>query len=132
MIPASELRIGNYIQFKELFLKIKGCESDDTSYKALVVIPKSGPLLVPIERIEPIQLTPELLKKAGFKKHISSDRVMEHYFKGDIIFLSRVKGTDEFYIEHYRPSSEKVEVKSVHQLQNLYFALTSHEIEINL
>jgi len=99
-----ELRIGNYIlQDGEEIHGIVGL----TIYKFSI-----GQII-----LEPIPITKEWLLKFGFEyNHISGE------YKGhNMIFFNRISyitwGTTKIYY--------------VHQLQNLYFALTGEELIIN-
>ena len=77
-----------------------------------------------ITLIEPIPLTVEWLLKFGFV----SDGYGE-YEKGDILLDNEYTDEGVFNImyEHYPLG---IDVLYVHQLQNLYFALTSEELTI--
>lgn len=147
MIKANELRIGNYI----------GTDFDDKAYQ-LILIGEGTTMLFYIkgdggyikdENAEPIPLTPEWLLKLGFeidrkycmspddysylirvpnkKSRASYFRV---YYEKDKtkreIHFGRNKG--EFQV--YASDMFVVSVESVHQLQNLYFALTGEELTI--
>jgi len=70
-------------------------------------------------RFEPIPLTEEWLLKFGFRK-ISNVRYSKAGFTPLI-----TKGKNEYYATHVNYG-----VKSVHQLQNLYFVLTGKELTI--
>jgi hypothetical protein len=111
MIPASNFRIGNWISYEGKLTLLRDVLSGF--------------------HYEPIPLTPEILEKAGFKKgepfYISHE---------DTFYL----GDRYFWVQHcfcHKTSHESAIVlawwvKYVHQLQNLYFALTGEELEINL
>lgn len=116
MINVKELRIGNLI-FLELGLPglnvhtIKGQDIADIA---------NGK--VTLTSLTPIPLTPEWLERCGFANEpIGSNS----YIKEDVkIFNFNDDGI-------YKMWNYKVEVKNVHQLQNLYFALTGEELTIN-
>ncbi len=107
---SNELRIGNLIQkngkihYTNIFTlrDIKNLSIDDTDI------------------FEPIPLTEEILLKCGFEKvagfYSSKDEILEL--------------TCDFIV--WKPNTKKLEIKYLHQLQNLYFALTGEELEINL
>ena len=123
MIQASELRIGNWaINYgKHVCIEaddIVDCHHQPYSY-------------------EPIQLTPEILEKAGFTERNNE----ESKFSGvelDVFYTPR--GPFSFGIALYincfwfkhQDDFLGVELKNVHQLQNLYFAITGEELQINL
>lgn len=70
----------------------------------------------------PIKLTEEWLEKFGFVSNPYEDR----YEKNDFhIHCDKTKGFLDLWVTNCR-----VDLKSVHQLQNLYFALTGDELTI--
>lgn len=75
---------------------------------------------------EAIPLTHGILEKAGFKQSRGSYRMFWHLEKIEIRFFD--SGLAKFKIS----SSHQVKIESLHQLQNLYFALTGEELSINL
>lgn len=66
--------------------------------------------------IDPIPLTPEILEKAGFEKMANT-----------LDWSCYNEKIDHFFF--HSPDSR---IQTVHQLQNLYFALTGEELNINL
>jgi hypothetical protein len=122
MIKANDLRLGNWVKndcddklFRVDAVDILTCYNDN-------------------DWLLPIPLTPELLVKAGFTKHLSSDKVLYHFFKGEnpvthdwLIDLNWIIGREyPFYKNGYH------EIKYLHQLQNLFYSLTGEELEVNL
>jgi hypothetical protein len=118
MIQANELRIGNYVSmFGEQNLIV------DIS------------LLMDIENgVEfiPIPLTPEILEKCGFKEtdvenmyEIDSDKFHTIRVLVGSISFPFLFSKDKEYFKLYG-------IKYLHQLQNLYFALTGEELSITL
>lgn len=134
---ATELRIGNIVFYNgengknepvRYYCTINGADlrimQDDENY---------------LKSHEPIALTPELLEKCGFEKSEYESNVFEH--KGSGLILVYDRGYDEEGRHwHYGEDFEKGNGTSalwkaidfLHQLQNLYFALTGEELEINL
>lgn len=109
-MKATELRIGNYFLYKNRILNrvntawlnnLKGCE--------------------------PILLTEEWLLKFGFDE--GSDIVGECYFINEFtpsdVTIYRIDG-DLYYMNGSTP----IIISYVHQLQNLYFALTGEELTV--
>lgn len=120
MIQSNELRIGNYTNFGIVYLIENECfytKKDEVSYKNKWA------------DIQPIPLTPEILEKCGFdgnnhkrrfKKVIESSLTM--YFQDGV-----------FSLEDYDWFAQNLDhIKNLHQLQNLYYALTGTELEIKL
>lgn len=84
--------------------------------------------------IEPvgIPIAHEILEKAGF------DRTEERLAGDYIYIIKRFEGQKRFALNisasggYFLPMGTAIDVKYVHQLQNLYFALTGTELEIKL
>ena len=118
-MEANELRIGNYVYTDNLVVK---SYSADGLYNLIKSIEEGT------DKIKPIPLTEEWLLKLGFK---DNDYTFDLMFKRkkitvswySRIVLSGIRGG--FYISKYR------HIKYIHQLQNLYFALTENELKIN-
>lgn len=112
MIQASELRIGNLLYWGD---------------KGISPIQAGGILLLSQNKLhikpQPIPLTEEILLKCGFKKHITSDIYPTYAFKfmnvnNGVLYVLKIG-----FLNH---------IKHIHQLQNLYFALTGEELGVNL
>lgn len=75
-------------------------------------------------KFQPIPLTEEWLLKFGFK------RFPWGLVKGNILFKDNLKNPCEELILEIG-NGFRVTIKYVHQLQNLYFALTGKELTLN-
>jgi hypothetical protein len=79
---------------------------------------------VDCQEIEPIALTPELLKKCGFRNFLREEWIIS-------IGNSHI---DFVYIDESLrlrcPAPSLTKIKYLHQLQNLLFAICAHELEI--
>lgn len=124
-MEANELRIGNYLYpFKDQAHKVVGIVGNliGLEFEFNMVIQDD------IKNIEPIPLTEEWLIKFGFRPN-------KH---GYIFDTFRVKNLVTGFFYGYIPvfldgeeeDIEDVQIKYVHQLQNLYFALTGKELTI--
>ena len=84
------------------------------------------------EQFKPIPLTEEWLLKFGYK-HFQSEHIYSEWalvIDGILkykIFQSSYTGVETFTFPN---SNKPVTLKHVHQLQNLYFALTGNELTI--
>jgi hypothetical protein len=125
MINIKELRIGNYIQHSED--STLGCI--DKFYGEEFFIENWHCGTTELKECEPIPLSEELLKKIGFyviNENSAGKRygyVVNGIFNSDLTFTFW-KTTDQsgkFF-------KGDLELKSMHQLQNLYFALTGEEL----
>ena len=112
-MKASELRIGNLVNYNEGgIFKVIGihefgidCENEiETTY-------------MEYENFKPIPLTEEWLLKFGFKNN-------------RLGLFDCVKVGDDIGYHIYFIGKHLKEVQYVHQLQNLYFALTGEELTI--
>lgn len=132
MINANELRIGNFILSDGLPVKVE-CVLD---YYINIRTKQGNLITCQLELAQPIQLGPELLLKNGF----TTDEGKVEYRIG----LPIGHGEDLFIEDEGHPSmscgiktSDKQfnyfkDLRYLHQLQNLYFALTGTELTINL
>lgn len=129
-MKASELRIGNYVQGKEFNHPRLGIYSD-----GVTEIMEGGILAFARSVIyyEPIPLTEEWLIKFGFE-------IIHHDFN---FFVKRVKieGCNSISIRiwenngwnfglYQHDGGIDITIEYVHQLQNLFFALTQEELQI--
>lgn len=122
-MEAKEFRIGNYLQDREGRLCMVENLGKDCFSDSQIDAPAIKGVLTSLP-CKPIPLTEEWLEIMGFKDY-------DYYWsKGRIraAWYSRTVATGErngIYI------SGKRHIKYVHQVQNLYFALTGKEITIN-
>ena len=130
MIKANELRIGNYVNeltVGEIFIPTgKIIKITEIKFSGISEV---NPIFEhPIERnyqqIDPIALTEEWLLKFGFEK---DSRNESYWFFLNKIFI--YVGINDLY--YYDYDEGEINIQYVHQLQNLYFALTGNELTIN-
>lgn len=120
-MKAEELRLGNWVdsetygEFKIIGLSIFG-ENKATFFKSMEYYPKA----TTIKTTKPIKLTEEWLIKFGFmpkggyyNKEAYNIEIINEF---EFIYFSIIDSDYDF------------EIKYVHQLQNLYFALTGNEL----
>ncbi|GJN60481.1 hypothetical protein [Elizabethkingia anophelis] len=107
MNPA-ELRVGNYVETKNGIKVVSQVTVDSHCYFLE-------------DHVKPINVTKEWLLNLGFIDYVLEyyDELM--YRKGDFIL-------DEQFI--LMNIDIKIEVKHVHQLQNLYYALTGEDLKL--
>ncbi len=127
-MKANELRIGNYVRyFEENDSRIDGiefnyCHLTDASS-------------IYYEDIKPIPLTEDWLLKFGFKESTYGTFQIDGLFRTEIgnDNYDPVHEVHEGFKSHLvdiESNNISKEIKHVHQLQNLYFALTGEELEI--
>ena len=117
MIPVNELRIGNLALLRGI-----ECNVDIQ-------------LLSRVKELQPIPLTPEVLEKCGFdrlnKETMAVPSIWHSTYTRVLVktnFDLQERGSEWYWIE----GNTIVELKYLHQLQNLYFALTGKELEVTL
>lgn len=111
-MKANELRIGNLIQSRG------NCVFEVTAEDLQFI--EAGSLC------KPIPLTEEWILKLGFDQTIHENG--DFFTNGDLF----LKNLDINYTAVFGKQALYYEIKHVHELQNLYFALTCHELTITL
>ena len=114
MIAANELRIGNYVydannELTQVNSIVDGAINYELDYGDCY-----------FENINPIPITEEWLLKLGFEKHNYIFRKDGFQFTFDKKIIP---------IKFYGGAIKNTNIKYIHQLQNLYFALTQKELE---
>lgn len=112
-MKANELRIGNIIDKgvidkmleNDIYVRYDGCFN--------------------YGNVSPIKLTEEWLLRFGFKKAIESEYTMDSFQRNNILLWNK---NLDFSVLIFTPT--RTEIKYVHQLQNLYFALTGEELNV--
>lgn len=131
MVKENEIRIGNWFrhlpvwsnrQPDEMPMKDFNFQWDDNDWYQMA----EG--CMGLDRIKSIPLTPQILEKCGFVNDLSIDRpdyrqTAKWVYNKFVIWADWVGGQCMY---------DGVSIKTVHQLQNLFFALTGEELIINL
>src|SRR6185369_3116747 len=137
MIPASELRIGNYVgaatdeNDKTIPCRVASVlrESIYWDYEAKYKTPSPDNHTL-CEFVDGIPLTPEILEKCGFKK-IESPQLFGWYSNVfGSLKLCWCHGDDVTLDDKEGDEIVSFPCKHLHQLQNLYFALTGKELTV--
>lgn len=119
-MKAQELRIGNWV---------------DRDGKLYRILSGYGLLTGAVAKYKPIPLTPEILEKCGFEKreqgvcncyYIPNSTISMSY-QIELVWLKDIINGKESGFPFYRNAF--CTVKYLHQLQNLYFALTGEELD---
>ena len=117
-MKANELRIGNYVQFPGIKKPSKVFIIDTTETSTMT-------------KAQPIPLTEDILLKCGFDAepkvaYSSGEKVDYNVYKCGCLTYNSLQ--NQWWIGHVVTTS----IKYLHQLQNLYFALTNQELTITL
>lgn len=123
-IKANELRIGNYFYWEAEGKKyIMQVDTEDFSG------------VENFKNYQPIPLDESILLSCGFEKDDTGVDMFdqdyhEWYQKEYPIIGVLCQSSDKSYL--FDENTDMLRIKYLHQLQNLYFALTQTELEINL
>ena len=135
-MKASELRLGNYYMFADynsiVFRKVREIKTNQFG----LIGDYDG---VNFEICKPIELTEEWLIKFGFEKNIDYEQINEY---GKLSESNGRRGVGLYLIDNsewlitFREDvgcgwNDLNEINYVHQLQNIYFALTGDELNFN-
>jgi hypothetical protein len=139
MIEANQLRLGNYLQWDNAYYKVKyvgetiGLDISDTNGEGATQKFQHNPVYSHnINELQPVPLTPELLEKAGFEYERATwgDKKCIAFFTDDVTDKGMYCYLGVWnYIDDQKGIGY---VKYLHSLQNLYYALTGEELEVNL
>jgi len=128
MLQPAELRIGNWIGMRGIPTSILLEDSEFLPTRVDLETIKDIDALSDFE-YSAIPLTPEILEKAGFEK--ADNGIALKTFEGYVWIGSLFEGFP-LTLEIDGNRMPLHHIKHVHQLQNLYFALTGEEIKIEL
>lgn len=135
MIEANELRIGNWVNVPECginaqvdIIGVKKACIDNSKIDLYIEDPSFF-----LESLNTIPLTEEILLKCGFEKQSSQYYIKENDNANLLLFYSAGHNTYYYFADvERRQYNSTLAILHLHQLQNLYFALTRIELEIKL
>jgi hypothetical protein len=119
-ILASELRIGNWYDHNG-----KHCQVSPNTILEVWESPRKW--------VQPIPLTPEILEKCGFEWEdieTHTDKTTRGLYKSILMMLPATSNC--WYAAPFGYPLSLHRTLYLHQLQNLYFALTGEELEVKL
>ena len=123
-MKVNELRIGNYVLNDRVHNTIVGILSENIDIVNLKT--KQGNIInSDIDFIKPIPLTEDWLLKFGYKIH--SENPFCEWWKNESKIVNLKYFIKTGSLEY---AVNRLQLKYVHQLQNLYFSLTQKELTI--
>lgn len=125
-----ELRIGNIIETPMGCQSIGGVCQAETPYIRLNGNMHIGYRLT---NCKPIPLTEDILLKCGFVS--KGKNLLGHIFAKSFVHYYVTNKRDNFAFRMNTPNDTSVfirEIEYLHELQNLYFAITGEELEVKL
>lgn len=129
MIKIEELRVGNWVLWNGEYVNVYGLE------KALERFERTKINDLYIEDFEPIPLTEEILLKCGFE---DEDGGFGRWLRLDYDIHNKNRhmlykiGIERIEMCSKGMTTADAPLKHLHQLQNLYFALTGQELPVTL
>lgn len=139
----NDLRIGNWVNINNTPHQIYRID-----YKEVNLIKMGYLAICGIEKLQPIELTEELLMKIGFEKIEIIEKQLYMYYKKvsidncDYLLDFRVMPKDECIVLYVMKKEDadvdystifyNDNIKYLHQLQNAYYCLTGQELEVEL
>ena len=118
-LKIEELRIGNYVQINNNIKKVVCIDYDEITVKD-----SDLDEIYSIIKVEKIKLTEEWLLKFGFEYTYEIEDAFPFYRLARFMCNEQLQPTDAGFKIAY------IDIKYVHQLQNLYFALTGMELKM--
>ena len=119
-MKSNEFRLGNLVNFLERVIVVSQPDIENMVRMEFA----EG---VISELYQPILLTEEWLLKLGFERTYNSQFRLKYNLPCDFIGFD-ISKTEEKSMEGFRYFGHYIKIKYVHQLQNLYFALTGQEL----
>ena len=126
-MKALEFRIGNFVDIDGAIAMINAINSDGDHSSAEVLTTKGQILKVHTVAIKPVVLTTDILvKNCGFN---NSGR-LKIGVNDHIYYLEYSNGYISLLSRESEPVIYFMDIRNLHQLQNLYYALKGVEMEI--
>lgn len=122
-MKSNEFRLGNLVNFLERVIVVSQPDIENMVRMEFA----EG---VISELYQPILLNEEWLLRFGFERTYNSQFRLKYDLPCDFIGFD-ISKTEEKSMEGFRYFGHYIKIKYVHQLQNLYFALTGQELIIN-
>lgn len=124
-MKTTELRIGNFIKYGADTLSVKQFTERTILLNGL----RDTLINIDSESAEPIPLTEEWLINLGFEKGLISTGNKEEYgYSKNLLMLLRFQESDNWYACPYGYPIGIERTFHVHQLQNIFYALTGKEL----
>jgi hypothetical protein len=124
---ANELRIGNWYEFtgKDVPEHIIDGRIFQWAQDCFYYDSEGGSLM---ENTIGITLTEEWLLKFGFEKEYHSGSL--YYYKVNHVYLRYRESDNRFFFKYDSNGNSLINIKFIHELQTLYYALTGEELKL--
>ena len=132
-MKAEELRLGNWVYISDNYTHAFYKQETQINIHNMMYL--CGETKEPLDfTFEPIPLTEEILLKCGFYETSNKDFIGGLFAlkqKGDGFYINK-ETMSYCYFDYEGNIEDIIKINYVHQLQNLYFALTNEELQIEL
>lgn len=129
MVKANELRTGNWVNSTGTLIQGYLCVTGINVEGMGAIF--FGSFALSEGHLDGIPLTPEILEKCGFVNNDDPMGDFEEMYENELgDKIDKENGIYKWW--HNDRYYTYVELKTLHQLQNLYFALTGEELEVKL
>lgn len=125
-MEATELRIGNYLLYNSDIKKVSSIHNDNT-IRFKDGSSSIGCFIIKNKNIKPIPLTEEILLKCGFEKQMAWTFSVDLIGGIRFVYYLGEKG----WSLNNKNYSDFPNLKYLHQLQNLIYAITGEELNVN-
>jgi hypothetical protein len=115
MIEARELKIGNWVSFEDHLIK----------QQRIVFLSEKADLSM----VEPIPLTEDWLLRFGFD-YVRGEEYHNKRINEGAFHLKRVGDAFNHWYFYHKDKMITTNIRFVHQLQNIFFAMKSEELEL--
>ncbi len=127
-MEVQELRLNNLLQFENNIVSVTGITKYKNEHQIQIKL-GAGKMLIPLEELEPVSLTSDLLSQLRVKESYRSDSRIR-YELSDIIKYDFDLSTRKI-LEGFVYCGNYIKCQYLHQLQNLYFIITGEELKIH-
>lgn len=129
MINAKELRLGNIVSYKGVIGKVTWIQQDCITIEYQRQDDLSNGSMVSPELLDRVRLNDNIITEFGFKLQKSISSIGWDKFKNGNVELSLAPLKNGGYVFVYYIGGEYLYIRYIHQLQNLFFALSQKELD---
>ena len=127
-MKSTELRIGNFVKVENDYEIIQGLHGHEALCALDIKLFDTFGVWQNYKDIQSIQLTEKWLIKFGFKKWGSYTNLWKRYSTTNCTVRSDASAISRNNCYFILNEDYRVDIEFVHQLQNLYYALTGDEL----
>lgn len=128
----SDLRIGNLVLLLDgTYYDAHTWTVSDIGKTGVALESNIGYVSPDFKNVYPIPITEEILTACGFKKQrLIGDRY--YWFNGEFVLTDKMELAESDRYYDYLPANYSIGFDYLHQLQNVYFAITGIELDVNI